>query len=58
MHADSWILTVKLAFFVALGFVRFVSESRASTRRYRAVTISTTCRDLAAISKAQKTLCH
>jgi hypothetical protein len=29
-----WVHTVKLAFFVALGFVRFVGESRPSSRRY------------------------
>jgi hypothetical protein len=34
MHADGWIHIAKLAFFVALGFVRFVSESRPSSRRY------------------------
>jgi hypothetical protein len=33
VHADGWILTVKMAFFVALGFVRFVGESRPSSRR-------------------------
>jgi hypothetical protein len=33
VHADGWILTAKLAFFVALGFVRFVGESRPSSRR-------------------------
>ena len=33
MHADGWILTAKLAFFVALGFVRFVSESRPASRK-------------------------
>ena len=33
MHADGWILTAKLAFFVALGFVRFVSESCPASRR-------------------------
>jgi hypothetical protein len=27
MHADVWIRTAKLAFFVALGFVRFVGKS-------------------------------
>jgi hypothetical protein len=32
----SWILTATLAFFVALGFVRFVGESRPSSRRYPA----------------------
>jgi len=29
-----WILTAKMAFFVTLGFVRFVRESRPSSRRY------------------------
>jgi hypothetical protein len=33
VHADGWIRTVKLAFFVALGFDRFVGESRPSSRR-------------------------
>ena len=33
VHADCWILTAKLALFVALGFDRFVSESRPSSRR-------------------------
>jgi hypothetical protein len=32
VHADGWIRTAKLAFFVALGFVRFVGESRPSSR--------------------------
>jgi hypothetical protein len=27
VHADGWIRTAKLAFFVALGFVRFVGKS-------------------------------
>ena len=27
VHQDGWILTAKLAFFMALGFVRFVGES-------------------------------
>jgi hypothetical protein len=27
VHADGWILTVKLAFFMALGFVHFVCAS-------------------------------
>ena len=27
MHADGWIHTAKLAFFVALGYLRFVGES-------------------------------
>jgi hypothetical protein len=27
VHADGWIHTAKMAFFVALGFVRFVGES-------------------------------
>ena len=27
-HVDGWIRTVKLAFFTASGFVRFVGESR------------------------------
>ena len=42
VHADpstgsgqrGWILTAKLAFFVALGFGRFGSESRPASRRY------------------------
>jgi hypothetical protein len=33
VHADGWIHTAKLAFFVVLGFVRFVGESRPSSRR-------------------------
>jgi hypothetical protein len=33
VHADGWIRTAKLAFFVALGFVRFVGESRPASRR-------------------------
>jgi hypothetical protein len=33
VHADGWILTVKMAFFVVLGFVRFVGESRPASRR-------------------------
>jgi hypothetical protein len=42
VHADpakphagqaGWIPTAKLAFFVALGFIRFVSESRPASRR-------------------------
>jgi hypothetical protein len=33
VHADGWIRTAKLAFFVALGFVRFVGKSRPSSRR-------------------------
>jgi hypothetical protein len=33
VHADGWILNAKLAFFVALGFVRFVGEARPSSRR-------------------------
>ncbi|MGD8406918.1 MAG: hypothetical protein PVJ21_24885 [Anaerolineales bacterium] len=31
---DGWILTAKMAFFVALGLVRFVGESRPASRRY------------------------
>jgi hypothetical protein len=34
VHADGWIRTAKLGFFVALGFVCFVSESRPTRRRY------------------------
>jgi hypothetical protein len=34
VHADGWILTAKLAFFVTLDFVRFAGESRPSSRRY------------------------
>jgi hypothetical protein len=33
VHADGWILTAKMAFFMALGFVRFGSESRPASRR-------------------------
>jgi hypothetical protein len=33
VHADGWILTVKMGFFVALGFVRFGSESCPASRR-------------------------
>jgi type II secretory pathway predicted ATPase ExeA len=33
VHADGWILTAKMAMFVTLGFVRFVGESRPSSRR-------------------------
>ena len=33
VHADGWILTAKMALFVTLGFVRFVGESRPSSRR-------------------------
>jgi hypothetical protein len=33
VHQDGWIHTAKIAFFVALGFVRFVGESRPSSRR-------------------------
>ncbi|MGD2157845.1 MAG: hypothetical protein PVG14_01360 [Anaerolineales bacterium] len=33
VHADAWNRTAKLASFVALGFVRFVGESRPSSRR-------------------------
>jgi hypothetical protein len=33
VHADGWILPAKKAYFVALGFIRFVSESRPSSRR-------------------------
>jgi hypothetical protein len=33
VHADGWILTAKLAFFVALGFIRFVGEPRPASRR-------------------------
>jgi len=29
-----WILTIKMDFFVAMGFVRFGSESRPASRRY------------------------
>jgi len=32
-HADGWIRTAKKAFFVALVFFRFVSESSPSSRR-------------------------
>ena len=35
VHADRWILTAKLAFFVALGYLRFVGGSRPASRRYR-----------------------
>jgi hypothetical protein len=35
VHADGWILTAKMGFFVALGFSRFVSESRPASRRHR-----------------------
>jgi hypothetical protein len=33
VHADGWIRTVKLAFFVTLGLFRFVGESRPASRR-------------------------
>jgi len=33
VHADGWIPTIKMAFFVVLGFVRFGSESRPSSHR-------------------------
>jgi hypothetical protein len=33
VHADGWIHTAKMALFVALGFFRFGSESRPSSRR-------------------------
>jgi hypothetical protein len=33
VHADGWILTVKLAFFVASGLLRFGSESLPASRR-------------------------
>jgi len=33
VHADGWIHTAKMALFVALGFVRFVGESRPASRR-------------------------
>jgi hypothetical protein len=33
VHADGWIRTAKMVFFVALGFVYFVGESRPSSRR-------------------------
>jgi hypothetical protein len=33
VHADGWILTAKLAFFEALDLLRFVGESRPSSRR-------------------------
>jgi hypothetical protein len=33
VHADGWIHTVFLAFFVALGFFRFEGESRPTRRR-------------------------
>jgi hypothetical protein len=33
VHQDGWILTAKLAFFMALSFVRFAGESRPSSRR-------------------------
>jgi hypothetical protein len=33
VHADGWIRTAKRSFFVALGFFRFVGESRPSSRR-------------------------
>ena len=36
VHADGWIHTAKLVFFVDLDFVRFVGESRPSSRRYPA----------------------
>jgi len=29
-----WILTAKLSFFMALGFVRFVGKTRPASRRY------------------------
>lgn len=31
---DSWIRTAELAFFVALGYLRFVDDSRPASRRY------------------------
>jgi hypothetical protein len=34
-----WILTAKLAFFVASGFASFVGESRPSSRRYPAKSV-------------------
>jgi hypothetical protein len=34
VHQDGWNHTAKSAFFVALSFVRFVGESRPSSRRY------------------------
>jgi hypothetical protein len=34
VHADGWIRTAKLAFFLALGFGRFVGKSRPASRRY------------------------
>jgi hypothetical protein len=33
MHADGWIHIAKMAFFVALGFVHFASESRPTQQR-------------------------
>jgi hypothetical protein len=33
VHADGWIRTAKLVFFVALGFIRFAGESRPASRR-------------------------
>ena len=33
VHADGWIHTAKMAFFEALGFVRFVGESRPAHLR-------------------------
>jgi hypothetical protein len=32
VHADGWIRTAKMAFFVVLGFARFVGESRPASR--------------------------
>ncbi|MFO7585604.1 MAG: hypothetical protein R6W69_12830 [Anaerolineales bacterium] len=31
VHIDGWILTVKMASFMASGFVRFVGQSRPSS---------------------------
>ncbi|MEJ2265614.1 MAG: hypothetical protein P8X95_19395 [Anaerolineales bacterium] len=33
LRTGGWIRTVKLAFFVALGFIRFVGEYHPSSRR-------------------------
>jgi len=33
VHADGWIRTAKMTFFVAFDFVRFVGESRPASRR-------------------------
>jgi hypothetical protein len=34
LRTGGWIRTAKIAFFVALGFIRFAGESRPSSRRY------------------------